>query len=382
MVTRAELAYNGFMLRRAFLFLGVFLAMAACAPAPNSSAPTDPPVATYTAIPEPEQPLSTPTDETATLPTLTSAPTETQTETPNPIAEICDQAEYLGMITLDVPVSNGESVHPNQQFTLTWRLRNAGHCVWTEAYYVLLVAQEGLPELAPIQAFPKAVLPGEEVEITIPIKAPAGAGYYFAAWMLTNANGEFFSIEGLENGRLAHNFKVLALKSGWHFDFIAARCQAQWHSLKVSFLPCQGSSTDWYDGFVLYALAPALEGSTTGNPSVLVVSPDNTDIGYLRGIYPAYTVRSGDVFQAQIGCMDQLPGCRVYFLLRYLDEEGEFHNVQEWFEVFDERPHNVLVDLSRLAGQTVQFVLEVQQADGRRAHSIVFWMNPRIQAGN
>jgi hypothetical protein len=56
--------------------------------------------------------------------------------------------------------------------------------------------------------------------------------------------------------------------------------------------------------------------------------------------------------------------------------------VQEWFEVFDERPHNVLVDLSRLAGQTVQFVLEVQQADGRRAHSIVFWMNPRIQAGN
>ncbi len=183
--------------------LGVFLA--ACRPAPAETTPTPEPDTVLTAaaqtasarlteIARPtDTPVPVPTD-TPALVTPTHTPTRTATlallDTITPTGSLSsggDQAEYVA----DISIPDGTDLAPDEAFTKTWRLRNAGTSVWTTNYALAFIggAQMGGPNLVPLT---QAVNPGESVDISVDLVAPLETGTYRGFWEMRDAGGNLF----------------------------------------------------------------------------------------------------------------------------------------------------------------------------------------------
>ena len=79
-----------------------------------------------------------------------------------------------------------------QAFTKTWRFKNAGACSWTTQYS--LVFSSGDQMNGPTtQALPANVNPGQTVDISVNLTAPAAAGDYTGNWKLRNASGVLYA---------------------------------------------------------------------------------------------------------------------------------------------------------------------------------------------
>lgn len=352
----------------------VSAAQPTAAPATDTQQPDVSEAPSATTIP----PTITPTPTLPPIPTDTPLPTTDYTATP----EACDAAEFVEAIYLDVPVKEGTQVHPGQKFSISWRAKNIGHCVWVTEYQIVVVEQSGLTQHEETVAFPTFAVPGQEIDLTYPITAPQ-SGSVSIQFMLRNAEGQLF---GFGEAAEPHtfNFSVVNLPANWRYDFIAARCQAQWSSFYVVYLPCEGSALSWYDGYVYYDPAPSLESKTANNPPVLITKANNQLEQYIQGRYPLYTVQQGDVFKAKIGCMDEMFGCSVKFSLYYQDASGAVFIIHEWVESYDGKRPDISADLSYLAGQEIHLILGVMQDDvhKRTRQSMGFWMAPHIENNN
>lgn len=141
---------------------------------------TSTPTATNTPMPEPT-PTATPTAKpTPTLkPTLTLPPTETAVSTAVP----CLVARYVA----DVTIPDGTRIDPNKSFVKTWRVRNAGTCPWENVTLnpVSGEAMDGLPVAVP------QTKPGDNVEISVNLVAPAQAGTYRGVWRFAHRDETF-----------------------------------------------------------------------------------------------------------------------------------------------------------------------------------------------
>jgi hypothetical protein len=74
---------------------------------------------------------------------------------------------------------------------MSWRLRNTGTSTWTAAYLLRYYSGDkfGAPEEIPIG---QEVLPGGEIEISIPMKAPTTPGSYRSDWVMSSeSRGNF-----------------------------------------------------------------------------------------------------------------------------------------------------------------------------------------------
>lgn len=121
----------------------------------------------------------------APLPTATPAPTATPspTETPeNP----CLFATY---VSETVPDNTEYSAGAN--FTKTWKFRNTGTCDWNTDYKAVFVKgdQMGGPDE---QNIPAETDPGEDVTISVNLKAPSSAGTYTGYWQFETHKGMRF----------------------------------------------------------------------------------------------------------------------------------------------------------------------------------------------
>lgn len=136
---------------------------------------------------------TTPTDVTLTATNTTTpisvtltAPTNTLTETTTP--QICDKSDFVA----DITIPDGMVLNPNEPFTKTWRLKNAGTCSWTPSY--ALVFSNGDPMSGPAtQALTGNVNPGQTVDISVNLIAPDQQGSYMGYWKLRNAAGALFA---------------------------------------------------------------------------------------------------------------------------------------------------------------------------------------------
>jgi hypothetical protein len=63
--------------------------------------------------------------------------------------------------------------------------------------------------------------------------------------------------------------------------------------------------------------------------------------------------------------------------LNYRRDGGELQMLGQWIETYDEKTRKLDVDLSTLAGHSVQFILAVQ-ADGSSTDDAALWLAPRI----
>jgi hypothetical protein len=330
-------------------------------------------------------PTITPT-VTGTPPT----PTPTRTITPQPSA--CDRAQFIA----DVTVRDGTTFAPNTVFDKTWRLKNVGTCTWTTSYQLMFDSGEkmGGPDTA---AMPTTVAPGQTVDITIRLTAPATAGSYRGFWKFRNAGGVPFGIGSAGTKSWWVDIRVSGTPvtpstpstpatpvtpstpiAGTSFDFAANVCSASWYSAASSSpLPCPSTDGD-ARGFVLYQTTPRLENGSLDSRPGLLTFPQNVNNGYLQGIFPAYRVKAGDRFRATIGCEGGSTSCYVVYRLDYsVAGSSTISTYWAFVEKHEGLNYNADIDLSPLVNQDIKFIFTILST-GSPVGDRALWIAPMI----
>lgn len=326
-------------------------------------------------------------------PTVTgtlSSPTPTKTVTPGPAD--CDRAQFIK----DVTVPDGTTFQPNATFAKTWRIKNIGTCTWTN-YSLIFDSGEkmGGPESALI---PTSVAPGQTVDITINLTAPAAAGTYRGYWKLKNSTGAAFGIGSAGTKSFWVEIKVAGTAvtpstpatpvtpgtpvtpatpiAGTSYDFVANVCAATWYS-GAGTLPCPGTDGD-AKGFVLISNPSKLETGASDNRPGLITFPQNVNNGYIQGIYPSYKVKSGDKFRTIVNCESGATSCYVVFRLDYsVSGSSSVQTFWAFVERYEGQFYTADVDLTPLAGQDLKFILTVLST-GSAVGDRALWVAPII----
>ncbi len=292
---------------------------------------------------------------------------------PRPVAaSACDAAAFVA----DVTIPDGTVFAPGAAMVKTWRLKNVGTCTWSTSYAIVFYSgsQMGAPSAVNL---PTSVAPGNTVDVTVNMTAPSGSGHYRGNWMLRNASNVLFGVGPSGSWVFFIDINVSSGSSVVGFDFAANACSATWTS-GAGVLPCPGTDGS-SGGFILQESAPKLENGSTG-PAGILTAPQNVTDGYIQGVYPSYTVQSGDHFMSIINCDYGSTGCYVTFQLQYQIGSGPINTLKSFKEKLDGLYYNLNVDLSSLAGQNVTFILKVL-ATGSPTGDRAVWSGPRIASG-
>jgi hypothetical protein len=127
------------------------------------------PSATPTTNIEPNaSPAVTPSSVSTSAPTLVSAPAD-----PN-----CISASLVAETPPD-----GVILKPGENFWKTWTFQNTGTCAWDSSYQLVYQSGDIMGGLTSY-ALPEPVLPGEQKDITIYLKAPDTEGTFTGYWQL------------------------------------------------------------------------------------------------------------------------------------------------------------------------------------------------------
>jgi hypothetical protein len=145
--------------------------------------------------------LSTPTVIVTSQFTSTSTPTSTPSSTntvislPTNTSIPCNLATW-DSATIDVTIPDYTPFPPNQIFIKTWRIRNVGSCSWNSNYLLIFDHGDGMGITSGYtqQLTTGTVNPGQEVDLTVTLKAPLAAGTYTGYWRLKDPAGSVFGI--------------------------------------------------------------------------------------------------------------------------------------------------------------------------------------------
>ena len=313
-------------------------------------------------------------------PTQTSAPSQpSEPILPTDLQPVrfadCNRVEFVG----DSLTPDGSSIPPGSPYQKTWRLKNAGTCPWAAEYQLVFVDGDQMQG----QAVPivDPIAPGEVVSLTVALTAPSEAGAYTGLWMLQGPWGRFgmgqtsqepFWVkiqvpEQVASATPPPQAVSLNLAQGF--------CSAVWQT-NLGPLDCPGNS-DFPAGFAVTLDQPRLE-TRNENEIALYTHPPLVENGWISGTYPPFVVQPADRFLADVGCLVDLTGCQVEFGLAYLSAGSEPVILGQWQEIYDRHMTRLDVDLSSLAGQTIQLILIVR-SQGDSGQAGAFWLVPQIR---
>ncbi len=324
--------------------------------------------AAATATPEqpgPTQPPPTPSPIPSPTTTPTPAPTPTATAIPLP----CNRVTFVR----DVTISDGAVFKPGEDFTKTWRVRNDGSCTWNSSYDLIFDSGERMSG-PKTQALRGEVKPGETVDLSVNLEAPDSRGEYKGYWKLRSGDGLVFGIgeQGTQpfwvSIRVSVPYKTI-------YSMVDNYCDADWSTASGD-LPCPGDAGS-PEGFAVRLEEAVMEGGRKENEPGLWTHPEAVEDGRIRGEFPAFEVKEGDLFLAVISCLDGSTECSVRMKLEYRIGDGSIKTLAEWKEKYDGKYRKVEVDLSELAGKKVKFILTVQTR-GDYTDDTAFWLMPRI----
>jgi hypothetical protein len=310
---------------------------------------------------------------TISLSIPTASPIVVNTFTPvPPISTVpvsrCDAAAFVS----DVTYPDGSNVSLGGTFTKIWRLKNVGTCTWSTSYALVFASGDRLNASLEVP-MPTNVGPGQTVDVAVNMTAPNQPDHYRGFWKLRNASNVLFGIGPQADG----NFYVDINVTGYTvtgYDFIATYCEASWQN-DTHDLPCPGTEGN-DEGFVQVLTSPKMEdGRSQGNG--LLTYPEKGREGMISGKYPRFEIRSGDRFQALIGCLHEANDCDVIFRLEYQIGGGTVRTLGQWREVYEGQFYPINIDLSTLNGESVRFILSAH-ANGNSHEDYALWINPRI----
>lgn len=337
--------------------------------------------ATFTATPTLTQALptatSTPTFTPITpiviwIPTATPIP-PTAPPAPTAVPVPCNRATFVR----DVTVLDGSTFPPGAVFTKTWRLKNSGTCSWGLNYELVFTGGSRMQKYNSVPLL-EIVPPGATVDMSVELVAPSKQGHYRGYWMLSNAQAQTFGIGASGTNPFWVDIQVSVEGGLYAFDFTQYMCNASWKS-SAGNLPCPGDQDDPY-GSVVRLDKPYLETGKHENEPGLWTRPETTHGGWIKGAFPRYEVESGDHFMADVGCLQDSKGCDVTFFLDYQIQGQPVQNLGSWHEVYDKHLTRIDIDLSSLAGESVQFILRVvNNAKAKAEEADAFWLAPSIR---
>ncbi len=144
-------------------------------------------------------PPVTATPTTAVLITPTTQPGNTAvpvTATTQPMLNVCtDAATFIA----DVTVPDGSQFAPYAGFMKTWRIKNNGSCTWDGRYKLVHAGGHTLGVSATAFALPATVAPGQTIDLSVSMFAPAVPGTYQSDWKLQNPEAVPFGIGANHN---------------------------------------------------------------------------------------------------------------------------------------------------------------------------------------
>ena len=124
-------------------------------------------------------------EEDTPEPTITIAPTATEKGEPTNTPQPCNDADFVSET-----VPDGTEFEPNENFTKTWRVKNAGTCTWNTGYEIVFVSGDKMGGPSDLN-LTQNVDPGEQVDLKVDLKAPGSEGEYEGIWNLRSPDGEY-----------------------------------------------------------------------------------------------------------------------------------------------------------------------------------------------
>jgi hypothetical protein len=147
--------------------------------------------------------------QTAIQATATPLP---PTSTPPPTATAVSYCDWVTFVK-DVTISDGTKFAPGETFTKTWRLKNRGTCTWTADYMLVFTSGEPMGGTTALR-LPGNVAPGQSVDVSVTLTAPARRGHYIGYWMLRNPSGVLFGYGDKANQAFYVDINVADLPHG------------------------------------------------------------------------------------------------------------------------------------------------------------------------
>lgn len=315
----------------------------------------------FTATPGLPLPSATVSGSTPLTATNTLIP-----QTPVPVSR-CDAAQFVS----DITYPDGSLVARNNTFVKIWRIKNIGTCSWTTSYALVFTGGDSMSGPSAV-ALTKIVNPGDSIEMPVTFTAPNKDGNYRGYWKLRNAANVLFGIGAQADTAFWVDIKVTG-PAYIAYDFINNHCAATWENGNGA-LAC--GVDGGINGSAIRLNAPVMEdGSTEDEPGLLTVPQDKNN-GFISGQYPSMVVQAGDRFRTIVNCQHGTKNCDVFFRLNY-KINGQIKTLASWHEIYEGKYYPVDLDLSSLAGQTVNFILVVD-ANGAQKNDQAIWLNPHI----
>ena len=138
---------------------------------------------------------------TVVVPSLTYTPTTSSTPIP------CNWGRFIS----DVTVPDNWETTPNDSFTKTWRLQNAGSCTWTSGYSLVFDHGDQMGAPASQTLTSGTVAPGGTVDVSVNLVSPATAGTYQGFFKLRASDSSTFGIGNDANTAFWVKIKVNAV---------------------------------------------------------------------------------------------------------------------------------------------------------------------------
>jgi hypothetical protein len=90
-------------------------------------------------------------------------------------------------------IPDGQIMQPGENFWKTWTIRNSGSCTWDSSYRIVHYSGDLMGGLFEYP-FPGVAGPGDEIDISIYMKAPLDTGISKSSWMIQSPWGGAFGV--------------------------------------------------------------------------------------------------------------------------------------------------------------------------------------------
>lgn len=279
----------------------------------------------------------------------------------------------------DVTVPDGAVILPRFTFVKTWELKNTGTCTW-DAGYAVVFADRGNsmngPQSTPILSSGQVVKPGDSLQVSVTLRAPAKLGDYAGDWELRSADNQLFGTGPKADAPFYVKIKV----DNAEFSFADYTCSARWTSGGGDFggdaLPCPGKTGD-SKGYVLALQNPALEdGKTREGPGWETMALPSGG-GWIVGRFQPLLVPDHADFRTTLSCQPDAKTCYIRFRITYQVDNGPEQELGSWNEGYDGNVTEVIKDLNMLGGKSTAFNFYLY-VSGAPAQSRGMWFSPRI----